>query len=853
MRIFGRRDSAADTGAGTPPVIALRGPWSIRSKIIAVLLVPVVTLVAMWVLATWVTVPPGLVLLDAQTSVDAVGKPLEAVVTQLQAERKLAVTSLAVGGDANQGGAFHDQGTVTDAAVADLRASTGTDEARAALTETGATRLSDLMLHLDSLTTLRVQVEGDDIDRTEALRRYTQVVEAALSVSRALIRNTGDDLLREAQSLMALSEAREVLSREDAVVSAALAAGRLTQDDLSQAVTLIGAQRHQFELAQPDLYVTDRLDYERIATSEPAGTLAALEERLIAEGRAGSPPPVDAQTWHTAYEALTADLRTLELDAADRLIDRSQPQATFIFARIAATGLLGLIAVIVTALGSVRVARSLLRRLAGLRQAALELSIDRLPRVVERLRAGERVDVASEAPPLPYGDDEIGQVGHAFNALHRTAVGAAVAEAELRRGVNEVFLNIARRSQTLLHRQLAILDGMERQAEDPTQLEELFRLDHLATRMRRNAEYLVILAGAAPGRGWRQPVPLVDVLRGGVSEVEDYARVTVRPVPEVAVTGPAVGDLIHLLAELIENATAFSPPTSRVEIGAEPVTNGLAIEIEDRGIGILPPILAELNARLTDPPDFATLAERSGRLGDPGAGAQLGLFVVARLAARHGVTVQLRRSAYGGTTAVALLPDDLLTMVSDPAALPAGGTGDLFPLSSASPTAPRSTLDYTPMAGQGDPLPSRRAPRMEDAETAVIVATAGPALDPPATRSRTPGRHTRSEVIDAVDDPDDLPKRVRQRDGGRRAAGTDRTETSTQGDGARSPEQVRAMMSSFQAGTDRGRREAGAVWAVHDSDTRPAAGLAAGGQSGTGRARGRGAGDGGDDETVEAT
>jgi signal transduction histidine kinase len=861
-----------------------------------VLLVPLVTLVVMWVLATWVTVPPGLVLLDAQTSVEAVGRPVQAVITQLQAERKLAVAYLA-GADES---AWRDQAQVTDAAVADLRARADSGDTRAALTGTGSTRLSELLLHLDGLRALRSEVGGGDVDRATALRRYTQPIDAGLSLSRALIRTAGDDLLREAQALMALAEARELLAREDAVVTGALAAGTLTQTDLSQAVTYIGAQRHQFGLAQVDLHVTDRLAYEEIATSEAAGTLAALEERLITEGRVGEAPPVDERTWRGAHDTLTDDLRALELAAADRLIERSRPQAAFIFTRIAVTGLVGLIALVVTALGSVRVARSLLNRLAGLRQAARELAVDRLPRVVERLRTGERVDVGTEAPPMPYGSDEIGQVGHAFNALQRTAVEAAVAEAELRRGVNEVFLNIARRSQTLLHRQLSILDGMERQAEDPAQLEELFRLDHLATRMRRNAEYLVILAGAAPGRGWRQPVPLVDVLRGGVSEIEDYARVTVRPVPDVAVIGRAVGDIIHLLAELIENATAFSPPNAKVVVGAEPVTNGLAIEIEDRGIGILPPILAELNARLTDPPDFAKLAERSGRSGEPGAGAQLGLFVVARLADRHGIQVQLRRSAYGGTTAVVLLPEDLLTVVTDPAALPAGSTGDLVPLTSASPTAPRSTLDYTPVAGQGDPLPSRRgaaaaatppadvapagfappAGEPGDAETAVIVATAGRPLDEPA--SRGPGRHARREVIEPDDDPDGLPRRVRQRRARRAEPAPDEaadassgpgdeTDSATPAGGARSPEQVRAMMSSFQAGTDRGRREAGADHAdpgqAGDPEAGGVAGLAAGEQSGTGttsavdgqtgrqggRTRRRGAGDGLDDLTVEAT
>jgi signal transduction histidine kinase len=798
MRPKERGGTGRDPRDAAPSPLRLTSTWSIRSKLVAVLLVPLATLVVMWVLATWVTVSPGLALINAQTSAQDVGRPAQSLIAELQAERQLAVAYL--GRDRTDEQALVAQRETTDAAMASFRASANTDRARSALTDASANRLSELLLHLDGLGALRTAVDGGGIDRLEAARRYTQVIEAGLSLGRSLIQLTDPDLLREAQALMTMSDARELLSREDAVVTGALASGVLSAADLSQVVTLIGAQRHEFELADADLFVTDRLAYEQIAASAPAGTLGALEDTLISQGRVGQKPPVDPQTWRAAYDVVTRDLHTLEVDGAARLVDRGRPQATFLFTRIAVTGLLGLIALVIAALGSVRVARSLLRRLAGLRQAAQELSIDRLPRVVERLRRGERVDVATEAPPLPYGTDEIGQVGHAFNALQRTAVAAAVAEADLRRGVNDVFLNIARRSQTLLHRQLSILDGMERRTEDPTELEELFRVDHLATRMRRNAEYLVILAGAAPGRGWRMPVPLVDVLRGAVSEVEDYARVTVRPVPDLAIAGRAVGDLIHLLAELIENATTFSPPTSKVVLGAEPVTNGLAIEVEDRGIGILPPILRELNERLANPPAF-----------DPGAGAQLGLFVVSRLAARHGVEVQLRRSAYGGTTAVALLPDALLTLPGEQPALTAGASADgLVPLESGSPNAPRSaggstTVGFTPISRPGDPLPARRPglARLEDAETEVIVAT----VEPTGRATKRVARH--AQLAEEVVNPDGLPKRVRQR--GHKdphdEGGSAEVEAATQPDDARSPEQVRAMMSSFQAGTARGRAD----------------------------------------------
>jgi hypothetical protein len=174
--------------------------------------------------------------------------------------------------------------------------------------------------------------------------------------------------------------------------------------------------------------------------------------------------------------------------------------------------------------------------------------------------------VARAAPALRVGDDEIGQVGRAFSTTQRAAVQAAVEQERLRRGVSAVFTNLARRSQLLLHRQLTLLDTMQRRVQDPAEFEDLFRLDHMTTRMRRHAEGLLILSGNAPGRAWRRPVRLSEVVRAAVGETEDYPRVVVRRMPRVELAGSAVADVLHLLAELIENATAFSPPETAVTV-----------------------------------------------------------------------------------------------------------------------------------------------------------------------------------------------------------------------------------------------------------------------------------------------
>ena len=227
-------------------------------------------------------------------------------------------------------------------------------------------------------------------------------------------------------------------------------------------------------------------------------------------------------------------------------------------------------------------------------------------------------------------------MAEAFSAVQRTAVDAAVGQANLRKGVNQVFLNLSMRNQSLLHRQLSLLDTMERAAEDPAALADLFRLDHLTTRMRRHAESLIILSGATPGRSWRDPVPIADVLSAAIAEVEDYVRVEVISESPGSVTGPAANDVVHLTAELVENATSFSPPNSRVEIRADTVGVGIAVQIEDRGLGLTAGELAEINARLASPPEF-----------DLARSDQLGLFVVAQLAARHGIRVSLRESPRG--------------------------------------------------------------------------------------------------------------------------------------------------------------------------------------------------------------
>jgi signal transduction histidine kinase len=655
--------------------------WSIRSKIIALAAVPLTALLALWVFATGVTAGPAMKLLSAQTLVDKVGAPGERLVGQLQLERRLSVAYLS--DDQAVPPALVAQRASTDRAAADFRRSAGSADAQDAADDVLRTRIRQLFSDLDGLNENRQHIDRREVDALGAQNLYNSMVESGFRMFIATAAFGDERIDRKIRAVVTIARGQDYLSRTNSLVGGALAAGELSapaRTDLLQAISM-----SRFLLAEgvTDLPAQDRTAYQKLSTGASFSRLSELQDELLSDSRPGTALPITAAEWRPIFDTATQQLTAFEVNAVAALPGDARPVAVDVLVRLGLAGLLGLIAFIVSIIVSVRVGRSMVGRLTRLRGEALEMAGERLPTVVRRLQRGEAVDVEVETPPLEYGRDEIGQLGRAFNEVQRTAVQSAVEEANVRRGINEVFLNIARRSQTLLHRQLALLDKMERRETEPDELEDLYRVDHLATRMRRHAEDLVILAGAAPGRGWRNPVPVIDVVRGAISEVEDYKRVDIVSVESSAVLGRAVGDVIHLLAELLENAASFSPPQTRVQVVGQVLPNGYALEIEDRGLGMSPEALAEANRKLLEPPDF-----------DPADSARLGLFVVAQLADRHGIRVSLRPSGYGGVTAVVLIPGELVTTGQGQAALPAG------------PTPPDTSWDR-PLVGPGTEDPAR--------------------------------------------------------------------------------------------------------------------------------------------------
>ncbi|MBD9730180.1 nitrate- and nitrite sensing domain-containing protein [Streptomyces caniscabiei] len=294
-------------------------------------------------------------------------------------------------------------------------------------------------------------------------------------------------------------------------------------------------------------------------------------------------------------------------------------------------------------------ARQMSRSMRQLRNAAFGIAEQRLPMLVDQLSRTDPGRVDTRVAPIPINTtDEIGEVARAFDQVHREAVRLAAEQALLRGNINAIFTNLSRRNQSLIEGQLTLITDLENNEADPDQLENLFKLDHLATRMRRNGENLLVLAGEEPGRRWDQPVPLIDVLRAASSEVEQYERIELSGVPEAEIHGRAVTDLVHLLAELLENATTFSSPQTKVRVTATRLPDGrVMIEIHDKGIGLTAEDFADINHKLANPPTV-----------DAAISQRMGLFVVGRLSDRHGVRVQLRPSGeQAGTTSLVMLPD----------------------------------------------------------------------------------------------------------------------------------------------------------------------------------------------------
>ncbi|WP_406015599.1 nitrate- and nitrite sensing domain-containing protein [Streptomyces sp. NBC_00984] len=627
---------------------------SIRRKIVALLLVPLVSLTGLWGFATYLTGREARHMLSASTIVEKVGHPLEDTVRAIQDERRQTLVFLADPRASDALPLLQRQRAATDRVLTGVKDSARQEDIRDALSSEDDTQLNSILGTVEGLGALRDSVDRRTIDRSKAMEFYGRLIDPCYRFLTGLRTMENVSMDKQVRALVGISRAREMLSREDALVASSLIAGRLTASELRQISDLVANRKLLYEINVDALPASERQRVEQYWASPDSEPLRTAEKTLIEGGPTQDPRAVDAERWQEAAPPVLDRLANDSTEMNNRFQDRGKPAGYNVLIKAGIAGVLGFLALIASVFVSVRIGRELIRDLSRLRKDAHEVSGVRLPSVMRRLAAGEQVDVETEAPHLQYERDEIGQVGQALNTLQRAAVEAAVKQADMRRGVSEVFVNLARRNQVLLHRQLTLLDTMERRTENTDELADLFRLDHLTTRMRRHAEGLVILSGAAPSRQWRKPIQLMDVVRAAVAEVEDYERIEVRRLARIGVGGPAVADLTHLIAELLENATVFSPPHTAVQVHGERVANGFTLEIHDRGLGMPPDVLLDANLRLAETPEF--------ELSDTD---RLGLFVVSRLAQRQNVRVSLQTSPYGGTTAVVFIPAALLTDAPD--------------------------------------------------------------------------------------------------------------------------------------------------------------------------------------------
>ncbi|MFD7687657.1 nitrate- and nitrite sensing domain-containing protein [Streptomyces sp. NPDC059781] len=706
-----------------------RQPWAagerrlpLRTVLLVLLLVPSVALVALWGLATYELGNEYRVQAAQHDLKTTVGPRNAALFNALQRERRLTQEALAAPEASRT--ALIRQRADTDRALRAFEPLTSADTSDG---QQGlAAAISRTVRVADRLAQERRAVDAGTADEERAFTYYTEAIAAGTEVFAAISRGANGEVTGLSQVLFDLNGAVDMINREDAVLARNWPSGRLSDEDHDLVTDAVGT--HEYLLKSrvaPNLDAEESRLYTAMTKSGEWRTRVALEERLQASGGEGvALSPARAKEWRAAADASIARLEEL-IGVHSQVSDAAGATAVReLKLYLYSVAALGLFAVVLVVLMTWRLTTVLRRRVLAVHGQAQDLE-QRLPQVVTRLERGEDVNVDAEVPELSPASDEFGELSRALNLASRTAVHTAVRQAEQHRGFERLLQRIARRTQLLIGLQLKKLDELERRHEDPQLLEGLFDLDHLTARLRRYEENLVILAGGQPRRRWRKPVPLLDVLRAAQGEVQDYRRIEIDVEGRPWISERAVGPLIHILAELMENATAFSKPPAPVEIKAAPVSRGVAVEIEDRGLGMEAEQYEAVNALMQAPPQMDVMTRADD--------VRLGLYVVARLSASLGLQVELRPSAFGGTRVIVLVPQDLVA--ERPRSVPDAADGPA-PKDAGTPfPPPRRHADPRPADGSAD-LPVRsRGQAMADV-TAPAPAPASPApAGPPAPQT----------------------------------------------------------------------------------------------------------------------
>src|SRR6266568_4844593 len=698
---------------------------SIRSKIAVILILPVLACTVLGALRVTSRI-------STSRQADRVTKLTEFslrgtnVAHELEHERGLAARFLDAPANPAGAQALKDQQTASDRAIDAYRGSIDELDAMS-LTAPARDTLSSALGHLDGLANLRHDIGERSISTPGANDLYSATVADLLNANRELSGRIADPELAQAVgAFVSVSRIKELAALERELVSGVLDRGGFGAGQYRSFTSTLATRNVLLSEFQATATPSERDVFVQSVVGPEVQRAKELQAEVVATDGSGR-LAVDPNEWWAVTTAEIDLLHQVEQRLGTAAVDRSRGIERSANTRAAEDSLAVLVVLILAAGLSLLVARSMLRPLRVLEASAKDLAQNRLPGVVAKLQrsTGQAPDLSHELEPIRVPSrDEIGEVAAAFNSVNQVAVRVAAEQAALRLSIGDIFLNLARRSQALIDRQLELIDELEEEADSST-LSSLFQLDHLATRMRRNAENLIVLSGAEPPRRWTEPIPLGEVARGAIAEVEDYQRVALVPMEEVAVPGHAVADIIHLLSELIENATSFSPPGTVVRVGGQPAATGYIVEVEDRGLGMSDEELQEANERLANPPTIDFAVSR-----------MLGLFVVGRLARRYNIRVQLRHSTYGGITALVMLPSSVV--------LPLG------PQHAASPPGPFAAAPQTmapqvePEPVMADPLPIFEQARSDWFETG---GPASPTPYPPLTaRFPTPEEQVQPPV-----------------------------------------------------------------------------------------------------------
>ncbi|MCK2221548.1 nitrate- and nitrite sensing domain-containing protein [Actinomadura sp. ATCC 31491] len=626
------------------------GNWHVRSRLIALIVVPTAVAVGLGGLSVITS------LNDAHTyqtlrQVAEFSEQLGAVTHELAFERDQTALFIAQGRPREREAQLQTTYSGVDALI------DGAKQRGQVIGDTHGDAVRPVLRRLEEIPTLRATAVKGKIQPLPMIDKYSQIIAALLQFHDQVGQVAVDDEVNHSASAMAaIARAKEQASKQRGILASALDKKSFDSGEL-EALTDAKAREESEETLFATLANLDQLElYRNTVVGRDVDQTDLFRLRAMAQASEskplgiGVPVSKDVTTWFEVSTGKIDALRSVEKDLASSVILRARglEEGANRSAMISG-GLILLLLLVVISIISL-IARSLIRPLRRLRREALDIAGQRLPETVKALRESTDGSPGPVAPISVDTHDEIGEVARAFDEVHREAVRLAGEEARLRSNVNAMFVNLSRRSQTLVERQITLIDGLEQGEQDEQRLGNLFKLDHLATRMRRNSENLLVLAGQEPPRRWSQPVKLVDVARASLSEVENYERVVLQVPDGVSVAGQAVNDVIHLLAELVENALSFSPRETRVTVSGSRIDGGgVMLSITDNGIGMTQDELAQANDRLTEAPSVDVSVSR-----------RMGLFVVARLAHRHGIRVQLRPHASGGLTAMVLIPENML-------------------------------------------------------------------------------------------------------------------------------------------------------------------------------------------------